>query len=97
MATAQAELAKRVQQTEASLQSALPWFTKLSPVRQDVLVDMAFNLGVHGLLQWKITLGAVERGDYAAAKADILSDQLWRRQVGARELRCANAMGSGVW
>lgn len=37
----------------------LPWVEQLDEVRQRVLLDMAFNLGVPGLLSFKNTLAAV--------------------------------------
>ncbi len=59
-AQADAELSLRVMQTQTALESRLaPWFVSLTPVRQDVLTNIAFNIGIEGLLQWPQTLAAV--------------------------------------
>lgn len=52
-------------------------------VIQTVLVNMAFNLGVHGLSQWKNTLTDLRNKNYASA-ANRMRGSLWARQVGAR-------------
>lgn len=77
------------------LAAALPWVKDLDDVRQRVLLDMAFNLGVAGLLKFKATLAAVERGDYAAAATNMLKSK-WAKQVGHRAVRLARMMSDGV-
>ena len=71
-----------------------PWFTKLDPVRQKVLIDMAFNLGVTGLLSFKRMIAALERGDYETAANEML-DSLWYQQVGKRAERLVEMMRTG--
>ena len=65
------------------LRAALPWFDHLDPPRQLVLADMAFNLGVPGLLKWKRWLKVVEDGDYPRAAA-WLRKTLYAKQVKTR-------------
>lgn len=77
------------------LVTALPWVKGLDDVRQRVLLDMAFNLGIPKLLGFKNTLAAVERGDYEAAKAGMLNSK-WATQVGHRAIRLAEMMESGI-
>ncbi|MCR1770736.1 glycoside hydrolase family protein [Burkholderia glumae] len=77
----------------AWLDAELPWWCRLDPVRQRVVVNMAFNLGAK-LLTFKNTLGAMERGDYAVAAAGMLASK-WARQVGARADRLAGMMRAG--
>ena len=96
-ARADAELLKRVQQTETVLQHALSWFARLAGVRQDVLTNISFNVGVAGLLHWPVTLKAVELGRFAAAGEDILGNTKWRGEVHGRDDRCAAAMTLGRW
>lgn len=78
------------------LYQALPWLSSLDEVRQAVLLDMAFNLGVAGLLKWKNTLAAIERGDYSAAAA-AMEASLWARQVKSRARRLVRMMRTGEW
>ena len=77
------------------LDDRLPWWRELSEVRQRVLVNMAFNLGIGGLLGFKNTLAAVKDGRYSDAAAGMLASK-WAGQVGARAARLANMMQKGV-
>lgn len=64
-----------------SLAAKLPWFVTLDVVRQRVLIDMTFNMGIDGLLEFRNTLAAVRRGDWRAAAAGMAKSK-WARQVG---------------
>ncbi len=72
----------------------LEWFAALDPVRQGVLVQMAFNLGIGGVLGFPVTLAAVKRGDYVAAAAGMLASK-WASQTGRRAARLAAQMETG--
>jgi lysozyme len=78
-----------------ALTTNLPWVTGLNDVRQRVLLDMAFNLGIGGLLKFKNTLATIQKGDYARA-ADMMLDSLWARQVKGRATRLAQMMRTGT-
>src|SRR5688572_27035936 len=62
----------------SELYRALPWAADLDPVRQAVLVDMTFNLGINGLLGFKNTLAAVESKQWDKAAAGMLASR-WAR------------------
>ncbi len=79
----------------AGIQKALPWTSRLDAVRFRVLIDMAFNLGVTGLLGFRRMLAALQADDYGRA-ADEMVQSAWVRQVGARALRLAEMMRTGV-
>ncbi len=83
-----------VELVNAALDKRLPWWRTLSPVRQKVLTDMAFNLGVDGLLTFKNTLAAIEAGDYAMGAAGMLASK-WAEQVKGRAVRLAEMMKTG--
>ena len=70
------------------------WYRQLDPVRQKALIDMAFNLGLGGLMQFKKMIAAIELGDYGAA-ADQMLDSRWARQVKTRADRLAEMMRTG--
>ena len=79
-----------------SLINALPWFASLDPVRQSALVNVAFNLGVNGLLEFHKMLAAVAAGDWVTA-TDELHASLWATQVQAsRVSRIARYLETGV-
>jgi lysozyme len=80
----------------AALSDALPWFSKLDEVRQAVLISMAFQLGVAGLLKFQITLGSVETGDYTTAGDEMLQSR-WAKQTPERARRLADMMRTGRW
>ncbi len=77
-----------------ALDRTLPWWKNLDPVRQRVLVNMAFNLGINGLLNFRNTLAAIQAGDYARAAAGMRAS-LWARQVRDRAERLAVMMATG--
>jgi len=74
----------------------LPWFDTLDVVRQGVLVNMAFNLGISRLLKFVNTLALIKAHDYEAASIQMLQS-LWAEQTGNRALRLAQQMRTGEW
>ncbi|WP_176317781.1 glycoside hydrolase family protein [Burkholderia vietnamiensis] len=83
-----------IAETEAWLDRNLTWWRSLDPVRQRVVMNMAFNMQGK-LLTFVNTLAAIQRGDYGAA-ADGMLNSLWAKQVGARARRLADLMRSGT-
>ena len=79
-----------------ALTKALPWLQNLDDARKGVLLNMAFQLGVAGLLAFKTTLSLVEKGDYQGAAAAML-DSKWAQQTFNRAKRLADQMKTGVW
>ena len=96
-AKAEQQLAADIARVEMALNARAPWWTKLNDARQAVLVDMAFNLGMSGLLSFHHTIAATEAGAYAAAAADMLATEPWRSQVGARAERLALQIRTGAF
>ena len=64
--------------------------------RAAVLVNMAFNLGVAGLLTFRRVLGAVEADDYEAAASFMMCSR-WASQVGRRAVELSRQMRTGEW
>jgi len=73
------------------LDNAIHWWRDLSEVRQRVLVDMVFNLGITRFMKFSRTIEAIEAGQYDIAAEEML-DSRWSRQVGKRSERLAEAM-----
>jgi lysozyme len=82
--------------SRTELSGAFPWFAKLDPVRQAVLIDMHVNLGLGTLSKFVITLGLIKTGRYDEAASEML-DSAWSRQVGRRARRLAEMMRTGEW
>lgn len=78
------------------IRKALPWFDELDVVRQGVLLNMAFQMGVDGLLKFKNTLRHVQARQWTAASVGML-DSLWAKQTPERAERLAEQMRTGVW
>lgn len=70
------------------------WFRELDTVRQAVIINMNFNLGLTRLRGFRQMIVAIERGDYAQAAVEML-DSKWRDQVGARAVELAELMRKG--
>lgn len=87
-------LAEDVAATLAKLDARIPWWRTLNPARQDVLANMAFNMGIDGLLTFRDMLNAIRRLDYACAANAMLASK-WAAQVGARARRLAEMMRTG--
>lgn len=88
-------LANDIRAMERDLVAALPWVAQLDGVRQRVLLDMTFNLGIGGVLQFRNTLATIQAGDYQKA-ASMMLDSKWARQVGQRAERLSRMMATGM-
>lgn len=83
-----------VQIVENELLAAHPCVAELDSVRQLVLVDMAFNMGVPRLRGFKKMWAAIHKGDYTTAAKEML-DSRWANQVKSRSTILANMMHVG--
>jgi len=84
----------RIDQTAARLDQAFPVWRELSDVRQESLLNMSFNLGVAGVMDFKKMLAAIQSRDYVQAAAEMRAS-VWAGQVGPRALRLAEMMEKG--
>ena len=80
----------------SKLAKKIPWFLNLDDARQNVLVNMAFNLGVGGLLTFKNMLRLVSVGHYQEGAEEML-DSKWAKQVGYRAEELAEQMREGYF
>ena len=83
-----------VQIVEEELVRAHPCVDGLDSVRQLILIDMAFNMGVPRLCKFKKMWAAVEAEDFPTAAKEML-DSRWATQVKGRATKLANAMHNG--
>lgn len=91
----EAALAGDVARACRALDQQIPWWRKLDDIRQDVLANMAFNLGVGKLMGFVHTLKFIHDGDWERASEAMLAS-VWATQVGARAQRLAEQMRTGV-
>jgi lysozyme len=95
-AEAEMMLENDISETVAEVSRALPWALELDQARRAVLTNMAFNMGIGGLLGFRKALAAMRRGDWDLAAREML-DSKWATQVGARATRLATQMRTGQW
>lgn len=79
---------------EMALDRTLPWWRSMGEVRQRVLANMTFNMGIGTMLKFHNTLAAMEDGDWVRAVAGM-KNSLWAQQVGARADRLIKMMLEG--
>jgi lysozyme len=89
-------LRNRIERTEQEVERVFPWYNELDDVRKAVIVDMAYNMGIATLSQFKRTLGSVRDGNYALAAEQMLQSK-WARQVKGRAVRLSKMMETGEW
>jgi lysozyme len=87
-------LSNDIRTCEKELRKEFYWFEKLDDVRQEVLLNMCFNLGISRLKQFKKTLNYIECGMYNDAATEML-DSKWADQVGRRARKLSDAMRTG--
>jgi lysozyme len=77
--------------------SRLPWIVALSLPRQCAFANLAFNLGVDGLIKFRNTLAAAQRGDWLGVEQGLRAS-LWYRQVQrSRSERIIKMLRTGQW
>lgn len=68
----------------------------LSEVRIAVLINMAFNIGMHGLLEFRKMFLHLRSNEFPEAAYEM-RNSLWHKQVGDRAERLAKQMETGEW
>lgn len=84
-------LREDIHRAREALFMSLPWAKELTHDRCNVLINMAFNMGIGGLLTFKKMLRAVRFAEWEQAATEML-DSKWARQVGERAVELANQM-----
>ncbi len=83
-----------VSEITKTLQLKIEGFEKLDTARRWVLINMAYNMGVAGLLQFKNTLELVRKGNYESAAYNMMKSK-WAAQVKGRASELAVIMKNG--
>jgi len=90
---AECMLANDIDKVERELDT-IDEYVALDRIRQTVIANMTFNLGFHGLMQFKRMWAAIGRCDYEKAAEEMLKSK-WARQVGNRATELADIMRTG--
>lgn len=83
-----------IARAEVDLTMSLPWWRDLDDVRQRVMINLCFNMGIGNLLGFKSFLADMQH-KYWKDAAQGLKNSLYYRQVGARAERLAHAVETG--
>ena len=74
--------------------SKLEWFNSLTPFRKVAILDLAYNIGYAGLLQFKDMIWCLKHGYYNGA-ANRMKRSLWYKQTGRRARYLVQLMRQG--
>ena len=69
----------KVSKLKKRLSQCLPWLESKPQNVQDTLIEMAYQLGLAGLMGFRHTLGCIEAGDYAQASKNLRESLLYRQ------------------
>ena len=89
-------LQNRVAAKKQQLLQMLPWAQGLDDARFGALLNMAYQLGVNGVLGFRSMLAAMQAGQWEDAKNAALNST-WARQTPARAQRVAQQILTGEW
>ena len=89
-------LSNDITRADRAVTKALPWVASMDGVRQAVVINLCFNMGIMGLFQFKNMLSAMKDGDWEVAAAELM-DSKYAKQVGDRAKRLAMQLITGEW
>lgn len=86
----------RMRLKKAELLIALPWVAELDDARLGALLNMAYQMGVPGLLKFVNALYYLKARLYEQA-AEHFKDSLWYKQTPERAKRICQQIRTGEW
>ncbi|WP_298054208.1 glycoside hydrolase family protein [uncultured Campylobacter sp.] len=69
----------KLKKLQKRLFQCLRWLADKPQNVQDTLIEMAYQLGLAGLMGFRHTLGCIEAGDYAQAARNLKASLLYRQ------------------
>ena len=95
MLEAEAMLERDLLDTKLELEDKIKFFHKLDDIRQNVLIEMAYNMGVPHLLEFKNTLKFMEKSDFINASKEMLNSK-WHRDFIEYDLKDGKSHNNGL-
>ena len=83
-----------IDKVRREVRRTFPWFAGLNPVRQNVVLNMVFNLGLPRFRRFTKTIAAVKAKHWDEAARQML-DSRWAEQVGRRARELAEMIKTG--
>lgn len=69
----------KVAKLQRRVLECLPWLSSKTQSIQDTILEMAYQLGLAGLMGFRHTLSCIEAGDYAQAARNLRASLLYRQ------------------
>ena len=82
-------VAGRVPKKHLKLLDKLDWYKDLPPMVQGVIIEMTYQLGTNGMLQFKKMIANMKNKEFQLAATEML-DSRWHKQTPARSERLAD-------
>lgn len=89
-------LSNDIDRVEREVSAKLPWYEKLNEARKGALLNMAFQMGVPGLLGFTRSLASIRDERWADAEYQLLQST-WAIQTPDRAKRVAHQIATGEW
>lgn len=84
-----------IERAKIQVNKELPWVLGLDEIRQNVLIEMCFQLGINRMMLFKHMISACRDGDYDKAANEMINSA-WHMQTSARCEELANLMRKGA-
>lgn len=85
-----------IKQCELELVKNFPAYRALDPIRQQVLLNMNYNLGIDRFMRFRKMLAYVSEHKFSDAAAEILDSDAARSETSVRYHRLAHQMEYGI-
>ncbi|MFW5606137.1 MAG: glycoside hydrolase family protein [Campylobacter hyointestinalis] len=82
-------LKKKLAKLTSKVYDAIPWINNSPKEVQEVVIEMAYQMGVGGVLKFKNTLNFIKENDYKNASSNMMKS-LWAKQTPNRAKKLAN-------
>lgn len=92
--TAEQMLEEDITKVIGELESSVPWFASISPLRQRALADLTFNMGIGWIRKFPETFKTMTEGRWDAAATQLLLSR-YAQQVGHRAHTIAKMLREG--
>lgn len=95
MLEAESMLERDLLDIKLELEDSIRFFHKLDDIRQNVLIEMAYNMGVSNLLEFTNTLYYMEKSDFINASIEML-DSKWHYDFVKYDLKDGKKNNNGL-
>jgi lysozyme len=87
----------RLNKLKEQISDRLPWTKKITAPRRAALANMAYQMGLAGLLGFKRALAAMEGGSWDEAATEMLNSKWARSDSPRRAVEISEIIRTGKW